>query len=185
MSIKDAWNDFMGADSSKFTLTDIPVPRHTPATISECRRICRQNVCHCYGVTWGCPPGIEDAPTCSAAVSTFDKCVMLSRRVPISIRDKAAVDANASAVQNVLRSFNEFLREHGYRTLALADNGCNYCPKCTYPEPCAYPDKRIPSMGGYGIMIVDHLENNGIEVPFEEDAVTIRYVILYDDSKVH
>ena len=185
MSIKDAWNEFMGPESGGYTLTDIPVPRHTPTSISDCRRICRQNVCHCYGVTWGCPPGVGDVPTCSAAVSTFRRCVMISRRFEIPIRDKTAVDSRSSEMQNTLRAFNAFLRSHGYRTLALADNGCNYCEKCSYPEPCTHPDELIPSMGGYGVMIVDHLENNGIQVPFEEDAFTVRCIVLYDDTEVH
>ena len=183
MSLKDAWNDFMGSDASKYTITDVPVPRSTPASVTECRRICRQNVCHCYGVTWGCPPGAGDNSACSAAVNTFHKCAMLSRRESMSIRDKASVDCLSSETQNTLREFNKFLRSHGYRTLALSDNGCNFCEKCSYPEPCAHPDDLIPSMGGYGILIVDFLENNGIQVPFEEDTVTSRCLILYDDSR--
>jgi len=185
MTIKEAWKDCMGKDADLYTLTDIPAPRSNAKSATECRKICKQNICRCYGVTWGCPPGVGSVSQCAAAVSTFPKCVVISRRYSVSIRDRDSINAAAGEVQNTLRTFNLYLREHGYRTLALADEGCNYCEKCSYPEPCTHPGMRVDSMGGYGIMVVDYLENNGIEVPYEEDAVTIRYLMLFDDTHTH
>ena len=185
MSLKGVWNEYIGAESGKYSVAEVQPPRPNSTEIMGCRRTCRQNACHCYGVTWGCPPGVGSNADCLSALNTFPKCIVISKRVKVSIKDRCAVMKLAGEMQNTLRKFNLFAREHGYRTLALADGGCNNCEKCSYPEPCRNPDMMIPSFGGYGVMIVDYLESNSIDVPFEEDAVTFRCLVLYDDKHAH
>ena len=184
MTLMSAWTDHMGAEAAKYDVGDIPAPHYEPAIVTDRRRMCKENVCHCYGTTWGCPPGLGTPAECAATLKLFPKCAVISRRYKISIKDRSSIDKMASDMQNTLRSFSTYLRTLGYRTLPLADGGCNYCVECSYPEPCCEPDMIVRSMGGYGIMIGEFLESNGYDVPFEEDAVTIRYLMLYDDKDV-
>lgn len=184
MSLTTAWNDHMGKEASKYDVSEIPVPHFEPVAVADKRWICKENVCHCYGATWGCPPGVGTPAECSSTLKLYPKCALISRRYAISIKERSAIDKMASDMQNILRSFGHYLRGLGYKVLPLADGGCNYCVECSYPEPCKEPDDIVRSMGSYGIMIGEYLENCGMSVPFEEDAVTIRYLMLYDDSNV-
>jgi len=184
MTLMTAWNDHMGNEAPKYDVFDIPVPHPEPVAVADKRWICRENVCHCYGTTWGCPPGAGTPAECSSVLKLYPKCAVISRRYKISIKERTAIDKMASDMQNTLRSFGLYLRKLGYKVLPLADGGCNYCVECSYPEPCSEPDMIVRSMGAYGVMIGEYLENCGIPVPFEEDAVTIRYLVLYDDSNV-
>jgi len=184
MSLTTAWIAHMGEEASKYDVSDIPVPQYGPTAVADTRKICKENLCHCLGTTWGCPPGVGTPAECAGSLKVFPKCALISRRYKISIKERGAIDRMASEMQNTLRSFSNYLRKLGYRTMPLADGGCNYCIECSYPNPCIAPDMIVRSMGGYGIMIAEFLENNGIAVPFEEDAVTIRYLMLYDDSNV-
>ena len=64
-------------------------------------------------------------------------------------------------------------------TLALGAGGCKLCPErgvgdCTYPqgEPCRFPDEALSSMEGYGLLVSDVCEKNGLKYYYGPQTLT-------------
>jgi Predicted metal-binding protein (DUF2284). len=115
-----------------------------------------------------------------AQVRSYGNAAVVYRRCEVDHKDQDGLKSLSGVMQNLMRDFKETLTANGYRTLCLADGGCNYCGACSYPKECMYPDKRIPSISAYGIMLMEYLEDNGIHFCFEEGYATFYGLVFYD-----
>ena len=158
------------------------IPVSDVETDESFRRLCEQNVCKCYGTNWGCPPGAGDIATCLGRIRKFDRAAVVYHRYKVDIKDADALKSYSGKLQNLLRAMQNFLRARNYGCMCLSDGGCNYCGKCNYPGECRHPDQRIDSVSAYGILLMEYLEDNGLEFKFEEDHVTFYGLIFYSEK---
>jgi predicted metal-binding protein len=182
--ITDVWKKIGdGSDAAGYALKEIGIPNPDEGTMSECRRLCEQNLCKEYGTTWGCPPGMGTGAECLSIISRYkNAAVLIVRRENIDVKDIDAMIELGREHQHICRLFGNALRKAGYDALPMADGGCSYCAVCTYPnDPCRFPSQRITSIGGYGIMMDKYMEANGIDFKFEKDAATLYGLILYNE----
>lgn len=181
-SAKDIWERLVESDGLwDFKRKDATLPRPRQSDIETCRKLCEQNVCKCYGTTWGCPPGVGSIGKCQMELKSYGNAVILYRRYEADLKDQKALAKISADLQRTVRLYKGALVEAGFSVLALADGGCDYCPSCTYPDaPCRHPDERIPSISGYGVIMVDYLADNGLDMPMEDDHVTVFGLVLYN-----
>ncbi|MDR1404888.1 MAG: DUF2284 domain-containing protein [Candidatus Methanoplasma sp.] len=184
--IEDTWEK-MGADpmAKGYSFRKIGMPNPDMNTISECRVLCEQNLCGVYGLTWGCPPGVGSGEECLAAVASFSKAALITRKYEkIDTGDKELLERLGIEHREVCRRFGNALRREGFRVLPLADGGCRYCRECTYPgSPCRFPDQRVPSISGFGIFMDKYMKSQNIDFSFEKNSATLYGLILYDEPR--
>lgn len=182
MSVEELWEQTVkDAGEAGFTYKELGLPRVTVRDAERCRHMCEQNVCKCYGTNWGCPPGAGSIATCNAKIKKFRNAAVVYRRCEVDIKDADALKSLSGKLQNLLRSTQDALRARGYECMCLSDGGCNYCGKCNYPDECRHPDKRVDSVSAYGILLMEYLEDNGLQFKFEEDHVTFYGLIFYNE----
>ncbi|MDD3233558.1 MAG: DUF2284 domain-containing protein, partial [Candidatus Methanomethylophilus sp.] len=154
------------------------------STVERCRNLCKQNICGCYDTNWGCPPGVGSVGDVRRMLGQYKKAAVLYKRTEIDHNDKAGLKKLSDEHQNLLRAFNCLLRDSGYNSMALADGGCNYCIKCTYPDSsCRFPKQRVCSVSGCGLEMMAYLETFGIPFAFEDGAVTLYGLILFNEKQ--
>ncbi len=67
--------------------------------------------------------------------------------------------------------------------LILSAEGCNRCKTCTYPDaPCRFPQRMLPCMEGYGILVTGLAERCGITFLNGNNLVTWFSLILYREA---
>jgi len=181
MTISELWDQYIGDDKSLYTFKEIAPPKPTASQGDECRALCQQNVCKSLGTNWGCPPGTGTIGECLGALKMFRKTAVIYRRFNVNHKDRDCLAVISREHQTMLRGFSDLLRKGGYKTLPLSDGGCSYCERCPYPLPCTHPDERVPSVSAYGILMMPYMEDNGIPFKFEDNAVTLYALLLYND----
>lgn len=165
-----------------YSFRDADPPGVDTASMTRCLERCEDNVCGRYGTNWGCPPGNGGADACMSTLSGYRGAALIYRRSEMDPTDEDAVDKMGSEHQDACRRFAGILRRRGYAVLPLADGGCRYCGKCSFPsDPCRFPDQQVPSISGFGIEMSGYLESQGLGFAFEEDAVTLYGLILYNE----
>lgn len=166
--------DFSGYEAlwTEAPSVDVPQVRHY-------RELCAENKCGCYGTTWGCPPGSCTEQEAVDMMSRYSGAVVLYRRFEIpDDADEAFYTRITKMCQENIRKLSLVAKSEGIENLPLGDGGCTYCNKCSYPEPCRYPDRRVISISGMGVDMESYLKERGIEFKFEKGAVTLYSILL-------
>ena len=182
--IEDLWKK-MSSDPKTmgYSFRMIEPPSPDGKTMRECRKLCEMNLCKEYGATWGCPPGVGTEKECLNVIDKFSKTAILIRKHEnVDTKNEALLRGLSACHQDVCREFSEILRKKGYEVLPLGNGGCSYCSDCSYPnDPCRFPDKKVTSMSGYGIMIEEYLKSQNIDFEFRQDSITLYGLILYNE----
>ena len=164
----------------KYTFLTAPSPRPDPDNYIKCIRLCEENKCGNYGKSWGCPPGAPGLEEISAILGSYPDTLVMTRRYDVpDMNDKDLMDAISLDFQKALRTVATKAKASGKEVFPLGEGGCRYCARCSYPDPCSSPDKRIVSVSGTGIDLEGYLKGLGIEFGFEKTAVTFYGLILY------
>ncbi|MDR0309211.1 MAG: DUF2284 domain-containing protein [Candidatus Methanoplasma sp.] len=181
--IEDIWAK-LSADLALegYIFRKIDPPSPDACSMKKCRDLCAQNLCGAFDITWGCPPGVGAEDECLDLVSGFPKAAVLMKRFEnINFDDIGHVEKLGAKHQDVCRMFGCALREEGYRALPLSDGGCRYCEECSYPdEPCVFPDQKVASISAFGILMDEYMGSQNIDFAFEDGAMTLYGLILYD-----
>jgi predicted metal-binding protein len=182
--IEDIWKK-MSADpmAEGYSFKKIGLPSPNKETMSTCRRLCAQNLCGQYGVTWACPPGTGTEEECLGTIKKFSKAAVIIREFDnIDVKDEELVEALAEDHQEVCRRFGNLLREEGYSAVPLSDGGCKYCEECSYPdESCRFPDQMVPSISSFGIIMDEYMKSQNIDFEFRKDGMTLYGLMLYNE----
>jgi len=165
-----------------YSIVKVEPPAPDVESMSKCRELCGQNLCGSFDNNWGCPPGVGSGEECLGIVSRYSKAVVIMKKYEdLDFDDKPHIDGIAKDHQELCRRFGNLLRREGYDTLPLADGGCCYCAKCSYPDsPCRFPDQRVTSVSCYGILMDKYLPSQGVDFSFEKDCMTLYGIILYN-----
>ena len=141
----------------------------------EVRGMCAVNTCRQYGKTWACPPAIGTVEECRARVQRYDRMLVFS--VKYNLEDSFDYEGMVAGMQQfreTCRILHEGLRGQVEDFLLLANEGCDKCEKCTYPDaPCRFPDQTHGALEGYGIFVSELAKQAGIH--YINGANTVTY----------
>lgn len=144
------------------------------------RTICREE-CPRYGTSWSCPPGVGSVSECRSACEAYES--MLVFTTVAEVMDAANLSetlATRSAHEEVTRHLQALLGKWCGKTLALSAESCAICRHCSYPDgPCRHPERMLPCIEGYGILVPPVAEKAGIEFMNEGGVVTWFGMILF------
>ena len=148
------------------------------------RMICRQE-CPRYGTSWSCPPGTGSVAECRENCLQYEGVFVFTTIA--EVRDAADMEetlATRSAHEEVTMQIRALFAQQSCETLALSGESCAICRECSYPDgPCRYPDKMMPCIEGYGIVVPLLAEKAGIVFENGGNIVTWFGMILYRQHK--
>lgn len=144
------------------------------------RAICRQE-CPRYDKSWACPPGVGTVEECRQVCDGYDGAFVFTTIAEVcDIENMEETLATRREHEEVTRAIRQILEQHVSKTLALSGDSCAICEKCAYPDqPCRHPDKMIPCVEGYGIVVPLLAEQAGIEFMNGSSIVTWFGIILF------
>jgi len=182
--IDDLWEK-MSKDpaAAGFVFKKISPPSPDEENMKKSRKLCEENLCGAYGVTWGCPPGVGTENECLQRMKCFSNAAVLMKRYEnIDLSERDIIKKYAAEFQDMSRRFSNVLRKDGYKVLPLSDGGCSYCGECSYPDgPCRFPDQLVPSISSYGISMEEYMGSQNIDFEFAEGTMTLYAIILYNN----
>lgn len=146
------------------------------------RDMCSAGRCQKYGTSWTCPPGCGTLDEAAAKAAQYSRGILL--QTTASLEDDFDIDAIQQAEQNQKESFLKFveqLRREYPNCLPMATGACTICPQCTYPTaPCRFPDKAIPSMEAYGLLVSKVCEMSHLPYYYGPRTLTFTSCVLID-----
>ena len=146
------------------------------------RDMCSADRCHKYGKSWTCPPGCGTLEEVAARASTYSRGVLLQTTVRLEDDfDIEAMQQGEADQKKAFAAFVEQLRQEYPACLPMATGGCTLCPQCTYPDaPCRFPEKAIPSMESYGLLVSKVCEKSGLPYYYGPQTLTYTGCVLID-----
>lgn len=136
------------------------------------RYIC-ETQCKRYHTTWACPPAVGTVESCRTRCLDFQS-VLLFSTVSETIDPEymtgsfCAKKDHETIVQGICHDLQQQNIEH----LALSTESCSICEPCTWPEaPCRYPERMMPCIESYGILVVDAAEKCAMDFNCGMDSV--------------
>ena len=174
-----AWDPILSEFGGfEYRFTDSP--KHEEDAYSRGLALCKENRCGCYGLTWGCPPGAPGKDEVKEILSRYPEALVLFKKFQVSdMKDKEEFAIISKRFQDSIRSISLAARSAGIDNSPLGDGGCTFCEKCSYPEPCRFPDRKVVSVSAMGIDMETFLGSIGIEFEFRKDSITLYGIILF------
>ena len=146
------------------------------------RDMCAAGRCRKYGTSWTCPPACGTLEEAAQQASKYHRGVLLQSTA--QMEDDFDVEAMTDTEQAQKERFSLFLerlRQEYPDCLPMATGGCTLCPQCTYPDaPCRFPDKAIPSMEAYGLLVSKVCEQSGLPYYYGRHTITYTSCVLID-----
>ena len=138
----------------------------------EVRHMCEVNRCGQYAKTWACPPGVGSFEECRAKCLSYPKALVFGGCYELEdCFDYEGMQAGHQKFAESCRDLHALLTGE---FLLLANEGCQRCKKCTYPDaPCRFPDKLSPSVEGYGVMVYELAKAAGLI--YHKSSETVSY----------
>lgn len=147
------------------------------------RQVCREN-CEMYGKSWACPPAVGTVAECRRRCLAFDSFFVFSTVSDVKdITDMKETLGTRAHHEEVTRKVRDIFRDLYGDCIVLSNEACTVCGKCSYPDaPCRHPERMLPSIEGYGIVVTDVAEKAGMT--FLEDAHTVVWFsgIFYNEK---
>ena len=147
------------------------------------RDMCAMNRCQEYNRTWACPPAVGTVDECKEKCLKFAKILVFSHKS--DLEDSYDYEGMMSAMaefKKLARVVEEKTKPYLDSYLVLANEGCNICAECTYPDnPCRFPDKLHCSLEGYGIFVNELAGKAGINYINGANTVTYFGAVLFDE----
>lgn len=146
------------------------------------RSICSRE-CPRYGTSWACPPGVGTVEECRRQCSVFKEAFVFTTIAEVNdVENMEETLAMRGAHEEITRSVAAILKRYMTHTMALSAESCAICETCAYPDaPCRFPEKMIPCMEGYGILVPTLAERAGIEFVNGSNLVTWFGIVLFTE----
>ena len=138
----------------------------------EVRDMCAEGKCHAYGRNWTCPPACGDLDYCRSVVRKYSKGIIVQTigHLEDNMDYETMMDTSRQHKNNY-NKMAEQIKEVFPDALCLGAGGCSICPKCSYPEPCRFPDKAYSSMEGYGMLVSEVCKANDLPYYYGENTI--------------
>ncbi len=149
----------------------------------EVREICQRNSCGQYGKSWSCPPAFGTYEECRDFCRSFDRAFVFTGKYELedSYDFEGMIQAQKTFLELCRQIRARWQEEYGACTL-LGNGSCGYCARCTYPDaPCRFPEKMIPSLEGYGVLVNLLAQAASVRYANGPDTVTYFGAVLYRD----
>ena len=99
--------------------------------------------------------------------------------------DYEGMAAGGEKFKQVCLAVDQKVRHHLNDYLLLANEGCDRCEKCTYPDaPCRFPELTHGSLEGYGIFVSELAGQAGIHYLNGANTVTYFAGIACDSGEI-
>lgn len=144
------------------------------------QQVCRLE-CPMYGKSWSCPPAVGTVAQCRQQCLSYDDALLMvtvqevldSSNLTETLKTKPFHTAQ-------VRQVRQLLETQGMDTLCLSGDACDCCRQCAYPEQaCRQPDRQMPCLEGYGVVVSDLAQRYGVPFPPENGLVFWYAVILF------
>ena len=147
----------------------------------EVRALCEENRCRQYGKSWACPPAVGTVDECRERCQKYENMLVFTGKY--DIEDSFDIEGMMDAMKEfkkVAEKLDERIAGLFGDYLLLANEGCGYCEKCTYPDaPCRFPDRAHGSIEGYGIFVNILAQKAGINYINGENTITYFGALLF------
>lgn len=147
------------------------------------RYICQED-CDRYGKSWSCPPAVGSVEECRKRCLEYKKVLVFTTLAEVA--DSAMLEETLKTRkghEEVTRGIRKAFADAGEKCLALSSESCGLCENCTWPEaPCRYPDRMLPCIESYGILVTESAAKCGIDFFYDSQTVTWFGMIFYDFS---
>lgn len=137
--------------------------------------MCEVNTCQKYNKTWACPPAIGTVEECRERVRKYDKMLVFSVKWDLEDSfDFEGMTAGGKKFKQVCLAVDKAVRSYMTDYLVLANEGCDTCEACTYPDaPCRFPEQTHGSLEGYGIFVSELAKQ--AKINYVNGANTVTY----------
>ena len=157
-----------------------PCDPKTLKSLPAVREMCAADKCGFYDKCWTCPPACGTIEDCEARMRQYDLGVLV--QTTAEMEDPMDFEAMMDAANDQgehCRALMEDVRAEYDDALCLFHGACNICSKCAYPdEPCRFPEKAVAAMEGYGLMVSDVCQDNGLAYYYGPNTVTYTGLFL-------
>lgn len=137
------------------------------------RYIC-QSQCGRYGKSWSCPPAVGEVGACRQRCLKYEKVLVFTTLAEVN--DSAMLEETLltrKGHEEVMKGLLKEMEAAGAECMALSSESCSICEECTYPDgPCRYPDRMLPCIESYGILVTESAEKCGIDFFYDSQTVT-------------
>lgn len=147
--------------------------------MEEVRQMCAADRCRAYGKSWSCPPACGSLERCAERLRGFDGGVL------VQTLGRTEGDFDEQAIRETERLHRERFFELARLgrglcpgSLALGAGPCGLCLKCAYPRPCRFPQKMIPSMEAYGLLVSQVCRDSGLDYYYGAGTISFTACIL-------
>ena len=145
----------------------------------EVRAMCESNSCGRYNKSWSCPPASGTLDEILEILSRYQSGLLL--QITETLEDDFDIDTMSKTEAKVKSSLDVLCKEfeNSVAYLPLSAGACTICPDCTYPDkPCRFPDRMIPSMESFGLMVNDICSLAGLPYNYGRGTVTFSCCVL-------
>lgn len=148
----------------------------------EVREMCAADRCRNYGRSWSCPPAA------GSLEAITERAARYRRGIIVQTSGELKDDFDIAAIRDISirhgRLFDTLVRQVKTTAggcLPMGAGACTRCRSCTYPDrPCRHPDKLMPSMEAYGLLVSDVCLKSGLEYNYGSGTMTYTSCILID-----
>jgi len=150
------------------------------------RDICAENTCGRYGTTWACPPAAGTVDECRERCLKYDTMFVFSCMTFVDDPlDLESMGQGMGSFQKVSHEVYSLVRPYLGESLLLANESCNTCETCTYPDaPCRFPDKLNHSIESFGLLVSEVTDKAGIAYDNGYGTVTYFGAVLFNAADI-
>lgn len=149
----------------------------------QVRYIC-ETECPRYGTSWACPPAVGTVEECKERCLAYEEGFLFTTfsEVP-DIGNLEETLKYRKGHEEITRQVRQIFREEGFEVLALSTESCALCESCAYPDgSCRQPEKMLPCVESYGILVTDLAEKHDIEFIYGGNVVTWFSLLLFREK---
>lgn len=146
------------------------------------RDMCASGHCRKYGACWTCPPACGTPEDAARQAGKYRRGILLQTTAFLKDNfDFESMQQAETAQKTSFTAFVEYLRQEYPHCLPMSTGGCTVCAQCTYPDaPCRFPEKAIPSMEAYGLLVSQVCEGSGLPYYYGPGTLTYTACVLID-----
>lgn len=136
------------------------------------RYICKTE-CERYGRSWSCPPAVGEVEQCRRRCLEYEHVLVFTTMAEVT--DASILSetlATRAQHEEVTQAICSELRKRGADVLALSSESCQICETCAYPGACRFPERAIPCVESFGILVTEIAEKCGIDFYYDNQTVT-------------
>ena len=144
-----------------------------PVPFSEkVREICRRE-CPRYGKSWSCPPAVGTVEECQARARAFRHALVFTTVSEVAdSEDFSQLLATRREHETVVWQVKALAEQLCGTCRVLSSESCDLCPQCADPEACRHPDRMLPCIESYGIVVPLLAEQCGLAFSWGAGTVT-------------